>query len=202
MKEFYKIAKSQIKGQGFLHVPWAMYVALAALRLAKVGEKRRLHLRNVRGIIKELESASKNGDVNAHVMNQLILAELAVVKKEPADAIKTKYDVSISVAHRSGFVNIGGLGNAMLAEYYLETADQDWSDFYSNQAIRLYQQWHSEMLVRDMETKFAVTRGKRFSPSEDGSDLSSNEMTVLHSSNFLDVHSGDVIRRITVAEEH
>lgn len=207
LKELYKISNAKMKGQGFLTVPWSMYVALAALRLVKAGHSfgKHKHLRKARDIMKELATAVKQGDVNAHVMHKLVLADYAVAKKEPHESVKEKFDASIALSRRSGFVNIAGLGNSLMAEYFLSMMDRDWSDFYGRQAIRMYQQWNSAMLVRHMETKCGLKTEKRYS-LPDQQQASSLELTsdgatsnrILHSANFSDAHYGRSLRRISV----
>lgn len=198
IKELYKISITKLKGQGFLPVPWSMYVALAALRLAKRGKESTKYLRRTRGIIKDLTAAAKIGDVNAHVMNQLVLAELAVVKKEPLETVKKKFDDSITLARRSGFINIAGLGNALMTEYFLEAGDTDWSDFYGRQAIRMYQQWDSKTLVIHTETMLGVKhKGMRYSLTVQHDSKSNYESLILRSSDFCDAHAGSALRRLS-----
>jgi len=194
-QEVFTTSNNEWKIRGF-YLPWAIFISLTAMRLAKSHFHRRKNLHRARSVMKDYDASRKNGNGNTHVLLMLLEAEYLVVKgMATLNEVKTAFDIAIATAKRSGFVNIAGLGNVLAAEYLQASGGNLYVD-YAEEAAELYRQWGASALVTHVERKFTLrthhTRPDDCTSSEATSVVQSDSRS-LHSSDFAQAHQGRMI---------
>lgn len=130
-----------------------LFSALTALDAWKRRRKRR-HWRMFRKCHKEIAPWVKKGNLNSRHMVLLLDAELAVVKKQKSDHVRSIFESSISLASRCGFVHHAALASERAGLYFLNQYDTYWAGHYLTNAHELYTEWGATAKIRQMDASY------------------------------------------------
>lgn len=130
-----------------------LFSALTALEAWKKRRKRR-HWRMFRKCHKELGTWLEKGNLNTRHVVLLLDAELAAMKKQKPDKVRSMYESSISLASRCGFVHHSALANERAGQYFLEQNDKYWAEHYLTSSHELYTDWNGTAKVEQMEATY------------------------------------------------
>eukprot|EP00934_Nitzschia_sp_Nitz4_P005477 Nitzschia sp. Nitz4//scaffold219_size35776//22461//25811//NITZ4_007825-RA/size35776-processed-gene-0.12-mRNA-1//-1//CDS//3329542323//5467//frame0 len=120
-------------------------MALAAFRLARSTGKQNYRSLGKK-IKKRFEADVKRGNVNAHAIYLMLVAE--------ASPSKENYDVAIRACARLGLLHYEAYLCERTADLFLEQGDSNWAEFYMAQAYVLYDDWGAKGKLSQMEVLY------------------------------------------------
>jgi hypothetical protein len=126
--------------------------AFGAILVAKKTASRKYHILASRRI-KKIEKWVDQGNINVLHFLLHLKAELAVLKNEPEEKVKSLFESAIVACRQAGFINTAALANERAALYFLNLGDHEWASYYLKNAGELYNDWgataKSRQLVND-----------------------------------------------------
>lgn len=155
-------------------------------------------------LIKKIEKWVQKGNINVLHFLLHLNAEMAVLKNQSEEKVKSLYESAIVACRRAGFTNTAALANERAALYFLNIGDHEWASYYLRNAGELYDDWgataKSRQLVRDYG--YLLDEGERsmafpFSGSSSFRQTTSISGRERHSSMLLRTHRGESLELVS-----
>jgi tryptophanyl-tRNA synthetase len=118
--------------------------------------KGRTYVKDADSHIEMLRDMAKGGNVNAHHILQLCVAERASIdSSNTLDNVKLLYNKAIASSSRSGILHDAAISNERAGQFMLKRGDAERAQDYVQRSAELYLDWGAMAKVRYIQNKYA-----------------------------------------------
>ena len=153
---------------------YPFFRALVFLREAKTGKKR--HLKLAKKEFAKSKTWSKAKLLNYPCIHLLFEAELLTVTKsskaKDVDSIRSKFDLGINMASRSGFSPMAMIGNELAADFFWQRGDNEEALNYFGRLFQLLNEWGAHGKISYLVQKYSMKDDALFHKTLKGTYLS------------------------------